>query len=87
MSVIYNIDSMVYPVVNLTEYTMTLKLHKSSGDTIKDQEKIFNFTAKFISQQVEYDEKNEPHVKTNIMDLKLEKCKIDKHFGKYKDFF
>jgi len=87
LSVIFNLDSMETPVVNLTEYPMTFHLYDSYGTSLKDQDKIYYIIGKFRKYAVELDENNEPKVTNKILDIKLEKCDLEKHFGNYKKSF
>ena len=87
LSVILQSDSLDFPVVNLTEFPMTIHLYNVLGKSIKDQDRIYYITAKFLKYQIAFDENNLPYVNNTITDVKLEKCDLDKHFGQYKKYF
>jgi hypothetical protein len=87
ISVIFHLDSMDYPVVNLTGYPMTFHRYDSYGKSLKDQDKIYYVMARYLEYKVELDENNEARVINRITDIKLERCDLEKHFGKYKEYF
>ena len=87
VSIVYNVDSLEYPVSNLTEYPITLHLMDNFGNSIPEQDKHFYFTARYWKYKVVLDENNNPKIVSNITDIKLNKCDINRDFGKHKKLF
>jgi hypothetical protein len=87
LCVILQFDSLDFPVVNITEFPMTIHLYSILGKSIKDQDRIYYVKAKFLTCQILLDENNLPYVNNTITDINLEKCDLDKHFGQYKKYF
>jgi hypothetical protein len=87
ITLVYNQDSTIYPVVNLTDYPLTLSLLDNYGQLIPEQETVFNFYLTVYNFLQYLDEQGNPQAKTFLEEIKLEKCDINKHFGNYKSYF
>jgi hypothetical protein len=87
VSIVYNVDSLEYPVNNITEFPITLYIYDSFGNPIPEQDKYFYFTARHWNYKVIRDEKNNPKIVTNVTDIKMKRCDIDTDFGNYKQYF
>jgi hypothetical protein len=85
--VVYNVDSMIYPVVNLTEYPMTFHIADSSGRKLPEQDRIFHIYAKFFKFGIVMNDNHSPEVKREEINIYLERCDLNKHFGKYEKYF
>jgi hypothetical protein len=87
VSLLYQIDSMNYPVVNLTNYPFTFHLYDSNAQSLKNPDKIYYLTARFMEFKLEIDENKQSKAVTKIQNVTLEKCDLNKHFGKFKEYF
>jgi hypothetical protein len=85
--IMFNMDSMEYPLNNLTEFPFTFQLYDSYGRLIPDQDKYFYLSCKFWKYKVTKDENNQPKIINDLTDIQLQRCDINKHFGNFQKFY
>lgn len=87
LSVIFNQDSSIPPVVNISNFPLVVGLIDDYGNPLPQAERTFRVEAKFWTFYTSVNETGEKIFGTSIIDIPIEKCNISKHFGEYQDYF
>lgn len=87
MIVIYNQDSQIYPVLNISSLPFMIGLFDNDGKPYKNADRTFNFNAMFSKFDYYTNSTGDRLSISSVTSIPLEKCDKNKHFGNFTSYF